>query len=326
MFKKITIASLAALLCAAADLPLLERFDATDAVNGNLLNGAAIDTAAGLDKGALKAEGNGQGNRVLYTTRLPLTGGNSYAMSLNYRTSKINNYSFRVDVVYEGVKGKNQSYNMIASNVRWMQKTFDFTAPEGTTSATVRMRLVRAAAGSSLLVDNFRIEQVTEGTANTVHLTEFATDFNEWSLDKHPVLDHFMPGPGGSIVKDPAGAKSGDSYFKAIGNGTAMQYALYIDNIKMQGGANYVFEGSLKATDAFRHNANGMLIFFFKDANGTAVGQSRFHIRNTGDEWKDIKHQFAVPANCAWLDIGLNMRDRKENDIIQFDRISLKRQ
>ena len=326
MIRKVALTTLAALFCAAAELPLLERFDTADALSGNLLNEAAVEAELGLDKGALKAQGTGAVNVVIYNVMLPLTGGNNYAMSLNYRTEKMQNYAFRIDVLYESVKGKNESFNMIASNFRWMQKSFEFTAPEGATSATVRMRMVRAPEGSKLLVDNLKVEQLLPDVPGKIFIADFSTDFNGWCLDAHPVFDHFMPGPGGSIVKDAAQAKAGDSFFKAVGDNSKMQYALYIDNIKVNGNGNYVFQAAMKAADVYRQNANGMIIFFFKDAKGTAIGQSRFHIRPTGNEWKDIKHSFSVPEKCAFIDIGLNLRERTPEDAILLDCISFKQQ
>lgn len=325
--KKIVFAVAAAALgCAAIELPLLERFDAATDTQGSLLNGASIVEDAGLEKGALKLTGDATANRIIYSASLPITGGNTYALAFNYKTGKLQNYTFRVDVLYNGVKAKPESYNMVANDLRWAQKQVVFTAPEGATSATLRMRLVKAPAGSTLLVDNLRLEQKSTDTPSKINLCEFATDFTEWSLDKYPVFDHFMPGPGASIVKDAAVAKSGDTCFKATGDATPMQYALYIDNICTEPNAKYSFDGAYKATDAFKATATGILIFFYKDATGKAIGQSRFPIRATAGEWKPIQHTLTAPENCAFVDIGLNMRNAANTEYILLDQLSFKKQ
>ena len=102
MIRKIALTTLAAMLCAAAELPLLERFDSTANLKGTLSNGAELAIDEGLEKGALKASGDGAPNRIIYSVDLPATGGKQYALALDYRTSKLQNYAFRIDVIYKG--------------------------------------------------------------------------------------------------------------------------------------------------------------------------------------------------------------------------------
>ena len=60
-----------------------------------------------------------------------------------------------------------------------------------------------------------------------------------------------MPGKGGKIVNEWRHAKVGEAFFQAEGSGESMQYALYIDNIKVKPNSNYVFEAWIKATENF---------------------------------------------------------------------------
>ncbi|MBO4513115.1 MAG: hypothetical protein J5746_10130 [Victivallales bacterium] len=323
MRKLFILLALAAVMTFAADFPLLERFDEGAPLKGQLQEGASIAPDAGVEKGALCAIGDGSKNRIIYSVDLPVEGGKQYALAFNYRTEKLANYTFRVDVVYKG-GGKPESFNMIASSWRWLHRTYEITAPEGAKGATLRLRLVGAPAGSRLLVDFLRMAPMVNGIAKGIHITDFETAFDGWRFDRHLIFDHFMPGPGGSVVNEWKEAKVGEAFFQAKGNGAPMQYALYIDNIKVTGNCNYIFEAWYKATKDFINNANGMLIFFYKDAKGNAIGQSRFHIRYTNGAWKEIVHSFTVPENCAWVDIGLNMRKMKEKEVIQLDHIRFK--
>ncbi len=325
MKKILALITMAAMFCClAVDFPLLERFDSPDSIKGTVSGGAVVSKDMGVEKGALQAIGDGSPNKVIYSVELPAQGGKSYALAFNYRTENLQNYAFRIDVLFEGAAAKPMSWNLVASRHRWTHKIYEFTAPDGVTGATLRLRLTGAPKGSQLLVDFLRMAPMVNGIARGIHITDFETAFDGWIFNKHLIFDHFMLAPGSSIVNEWKEAKVGEAFLKAVGTGEPMQYAFYIDNLKVTGNCSYIFEAWHKATDIFRFNAKGMLIFFYKDANGKAIGQSRYHIRPTGGEWKEFLHTFTVPANCEWVDIGLNMRRLKETDVILFDHMRFK--
>ena len=117
-----------------------------------------------------------------------------------------------------------------------------------------------------------------------------------------------MPNAGrASIENEWRKAKVGEAFLQASGSGEPMQYAFYIENIVLKPRHNYIFEAWLNATDSFSFAANGILIFFYKDAAGKAIGQSRYHIRPTAGEWKEFAHAFTPGKQCL-ADIGMNMR------------------
>ena len=307
---------------------ILERFDTTD-TRGTLNNGAVIDPQAGLERGALVATGNGTKMQYFYSYEMPVTPGETFALALNYRTTdNFPTTGWLAVVAFTPEPGKTappsfygRSYRM--SN-RWMHRRHEFTIPDGVRKARVLLRFDNVPDTEQLRIDNLRVAPVIDGIAKGIDLTDFETDFDQWSFDRHLIFDHLMPGPGASIENEWRKAKVGEAFLQAKGSGEPMQYAFYIENIVLKPQHNYIFEAWLNATDSFSFAGNGILIFFYKDANGKAIGQSRYHIRPTAGEWKEFAHTFTAPENSAWLDIGMNMRKMTANDVIQLDHIRLR--
>lgn len=320
-----------ALIMALAALPwlnaetILERFDTPD-LRGELSRGAAIDPQGGLERGALVVSGNGESMQYFYTCEINATPGETYALALNYKTSaEFPNSGLLAIVAFTPERGQTAPasvyFRLPRMAQRWSHRRFTFTIPEGAHKARILLRLAGVPESGQVRIDHLRLAPVVDGIAKGIDLTGFETDFDQWKFDRHLVFDHFMPGPGASIENEWRKAKVGEAFFQAVGSGEPMQYALYIENIVLRPRRNYIFEAWLNASKSFSFNGNGILIFFYKDAEGKAIGQSRYHIRPTNGEWQEFAHTFSAPENCAWLDIGLNMRNMKTNDIIQLDHL-----
>lgn len=328
--KKKWMLSILTVLCAgwAGADALLERFDEEPAI-GKILGGAAIDPQGGLERGALKVTGNGQSLQYFYRYDVAGKPGDKFAVALDYKTTPgLVSNTFLILVTFDPAKGGQAPasvyFKLPKSSARWLHRQFEFTIPEGAVNTHIMLRLAGVPASESAWIDHFRVAPVVDGVAKGIDLETFETSFEDWSFDRHLIFDHFMPGPGGKVVNEWREAKIGEAFFQASGDDTPMQYALYIDDIKVKPNANYVFEAWYQATDGFKFQGNGILIFFYKDAEGKAVGQSRFHFRPTGGEWKELLHSFTTPENCAFVDIGLNMRNRKPEEFIRLDHIRLK--
>ena len=326
MKKTMTMLTLGLMLGASADA-VLERFDDPKHLSGSIIaaNGAEIVPQGGMEGGALKAKGQKKNLQYIYTHSVYGKPGDQFSVALNYTSSAPVSNNFLIIVTYHTKdKGKtigSSYFKLGLSTTRWTHRQFQFTLPENATKAEVALRLANVPPTGEVMVDFLRIVPVVDGTAKGIDLETFDTTFDGWAFDKHLIFDHFMPGRGGKVVNEWREAKVGEAFFQAEGSGEPMQYALYIDNIKVKPQSNYVFEAWYKATENFNFHANGMLIFFYKDSNGKDVGQSRFHIRSTNGEWKELLHSFTTPENCAFVDIGLNLRKMKATDIIKLDHI-----
>ncbi|MBQ9337600.1 MAG: hypothetical protein IJS14_09945 [Lentisphaeria bacterium] len=318
-----TLLSLLAVLAASAlpaEVTLLERFD-TDKVAGKLGPGAVLVADAGLEKGALTATGNGNPFQYFYTYAFPVKPGEKYSFGLDYRTPvKFPGTRLMAVIVYHAPKGAkvpaSQLFRLSASGGFWTHRLFDFTVPEGASGAELRLRLVKCGPQDRVAVDFLRL-----APQGKLDLTEFETAFDQWSFDRHLIFDRFMMRPGARIVGEWKEAKVGEAFFQADGNQTPMQYPLYIEDITVVPGQNYVFETWAKCTDSFRYPAKGMLIFFFTDANGKAVGQTRLHLRDTKGEWKEFSHSFTTPANAVRMSIGLNFRKISPQEYVRLDHL-----
>ncbi|MDD2403119.1 MAG: DUF6067 family protein [Victivallaceae bacterium] len=306
---------------------VLERFDSLP-VQGEIGEGGALEDSTGLEKGALRANGLNKSLQYFYSYKQSVKPGEKYAFSFNYRTTaKMPNGAFLALVVFDPLRGvkppPSSLYFKLYSSKDWRHRQFEFTVPEGTNQARVLFRLAGAPESESVWIDHFRLASVVDGTAKGVDLTNFETAFDDWKFDRHLVFEHFMI-KNGKVVIDWRNAKVGEAFFEAYGNNEKMQYALYIDNIRVKPKHEYVFEAWFQATDSFAYAANGILIFFYKDADNKAIGQSRYHIRPTKGEWKELIHSFSTPENCAFVDIGLNMRNQPASSIVRFDHIRFK--
>lgn len=310
---------------AAADT-LLERFDELP-VHGKLLEGAALQPDGGVERGALKAVGNGKSLQYFYSYELNAKAGETYRVALNYKTS--GQAPFLLLVVFDPPKGGKAPpsiyFRLPRTGERYVHRQFTFTVPEGAAKARILLRLAGAPETEWVLVDFLRLAPVADGVAKGIDLTEFETLFDQWEFNRHLVFDHFMLGPGGAIIHEWKEAKIGEAFFRANGNGQPMQYPLYIDNLTVQPNTNYIFEAWIKATAAFRFNGNGMLIFFYKDENGKALGQSRYHVRPTDGEWVELLHSFTTPEKCAFVDIGLNIRNQPATEFVQLDHLRFRK-
>ena len=311
---------LAALSLAAAQVNLFERFDQMP-VKGKLMGGSKIDPASGVEKGALTAKGNEQNFQYIYQYKFPVKPGEKYTVTFNAKTPVAGLF---VLVLFEPEKGKPAIKPIIvrvgSTANNWSFKIFDFTVPEGAVNGDLRLRLVKCLPKQEFFIDHLRLS-----TPERLHMTDFETAFDGWVFNKHLIFDRFMMRNTGTIVNEWKEAKVGEAFFKATGNGARMQYPLYIENLKVIPGCNYAFTAFIKASESFRYPNNGMIIFFYKDAKGRPVGQSRYHIRATNGEWKEFTHAFTVSPEAVMLDIGLNMRKMPAKEFVQLDHIRFKK-
>ncbi|MBE6402508.1 MAG: hypothetical protein E7039_02145 [Lentisphaerae bacterium] len=308
---------------------VLERFDDPKMITGKIIpgSGAELDLTGGVERGALRAKGQKKNLQYIYEHSVYGKPGDKFAVALNYTSTAHVSNNFLIVVLYQTKdKGKtigSKYFKLGLSMTRWTHRQFEITLPEGATKAQVLLRLANVPPTGEVKVDFFRIAPVVNNRAKGIDLETFDTTFDGWRFDQHLIFDHFMPGRGGKVVNEWREAKVGEAFFQAEGSGEPMQYALYIDNIRVNPTSNYVFEAWYKATKNFQYHANGMLIFFYKDKDGNALGQSRFHIRNT-EEWKELLHTFTTPEKCEFVDIGLNMRKMKQDDKIKLDHLRFK--
>ncbi len=313
---------------------ILERFDTADKVAGKIIPAGKAELLAegGVERGCLHAKGINNSYQYIYTCPVKGKPGDKFAIALNYKTTKNIGSGFMFIITYDVPRGTkaipSTRFVLHQSYYRWTHKQFEITIPEGATGANVALRLAGMRPQDEVWVDFLRIAPVVNGVAKGIDLESFDTTFDQWAFDKHLIYDHFMPAAGGKVVNEWREAKVGEAFFQAEGSGEGMQYALYIDNIKVKPNSNYVFEAWIKATENFKFNANGMLIFFYKDKNGKISkgkpSQSRYHVRNTNGQWKELIHTFTTPADCEFVDIGLNMRSMKASDIIKLDHLRFK--
>ena len=308
---------------------ILERFDDPKRVTGTIEsgNGGELILTGGVERGMLRAVGQNKNLQYFYNHDVSGKPGDKFTVALNYTSTASVRNNFMLVVLYQTTEKRktlgSTIYKLGPSTSRWTHRQFEFTLPQGADKAQVLLRLANVPPSGIVKVDFFRIAPVINGRAKGIDLETFDTTFDDWRFDKHLIFDHFMLGRGGKVVNEWREAKVGEAFFQAEGSGEPMQYAFYIDNIKVKPNSNYVFEAWLKATENFKFSANGILIFFYKDKSGKAVGQSRYHIR-PAREWKELIHAFTTPENCAFVDIGLNMRKMKAEDKIKLDHLRFK--
>ncbi len=311
--------------------PLLERFDPGVAPSGQLLGGGLIAPGEGMEGGALKAVATGK-NDCFYRIELRLKGGSSYALAFNYRTSaNVHNYLMSVNVSYRNESGapsgKAFEHRLIASE-HWTHRRLALDAPDGTVSAMLELRLDgRIPVGEFALFDFLRTAEIKDNVARGIDIGEFDTDFEIWSFDRYLVFDHFCLKAGGSIETEWRKAKFGEAFFKAVGNGSPMQYSMMIENLKVSPMTNYAFTAWINSSAAFSMRTSNILIFFYKDKDFKDLGESRLYPESNDNvgEWREIVHSFTTPKDCEYLCIGLNMRNVTEKDELLLDRMKLAR-
>ncbi|MBO4344490.1 MAG: hypothetical protein J5833_01965 [Victivallales bacterium] len=302
----------------------IERFD--DA-SMKCPDGASIESDAGIEKGALAVEGRMQNYQIAYAKTFDALPGEQYSFALQFRTSaNFPSQNFITLVVFRDEKGTQCAESVYfrhpRSSSRFMHRTGTFTVPEKTATVSVMLRMVNVPQSEKLWVDNLRIGKVRkDGTAKGITLDSFDVSFDNWRLDSYLLFERLMLGAGGSIVNEWKQAKVGEAFFRCNGSGEPMQYSMMIENMNVAENSNYVFEGFYKAGKDFDFNGHGILIFFQKDRDGKALGQTRFHIRDTNGEWKKILHTFTTPPDCAFIDIGLNTRNMKPEEEVCLDHI-----
>ena len=127
---------LAACLLGAAQVNLFERFDQIPS-KGQLTGGATIAADAGVEKGALTANGNGKNFQYIYQYKFPAKPGEKYTITLNAKTSGKNTGLFVV-VLFDSEKGKPAVkpllFRIAPTRNEWYFKIFDFTVPAGATA------------------------------------------------------------------------------------------------------------------------------------------------------------------------------------------------
>ena len=313
--------TLQVLVC-AAQVSLFERFD-TLPTKGTLADGSTLAPGAGMEKGALTAKGNGKNFQYIYFYKFPAQGGEKYSLTFNVKTSGPGAGVLAM-LLFNNAKGKPAIkpvyFRVGNTGGNWSFRIFNFTVPEGATGAELRLRMVKASPKQQIWIDHLRL-----APQGKLDLTAFETTFDDWQFNRHLVFDRFIMRNTGTIINEWKEAKVGEAFFRATGNKERLQYPLYIENLSVTPGCSYIFSAFLKASGSFRYPNNGMIIFFFKDANGRPVGQSRYRIGATNGEWKEFSHTFTVAPKGVKLDIGLNMRRMPENEFIQLDHIRFRK-
>ncbi|MBR6371794.1 MAG: hypothetical protein IKS20_01290, partial [Victivallales bacterium] len=328
--------SLLLLLCCAAlycqdFTPLLERFDPGQAPIGQVLEHGAIAPGEGMESGALKAVASGV-HECFYRIELNFKGSKSYALAFNYMTSpKLSNYLTYVNVTYRNASGARIGAafeKRLTASKHWTHRRLTLEAPDGTASALLELSLDRRIPkGEYALFDFLRVAEIKDNVARGIDIGEFDTDFEIWKFDRHLVFDHFCLKDGGSIETEWRKAKFGETFFKAVGNGSPMQYSMMIENLKVSALTNYAFTAWINSSAAFSMRTSNILIFFYKDKNFKDLGESRLYPASSKNvkEWREIVHSFTTPENCEYLCIGLNMRNVSEKDELLLDRMRLAR-
>lgn len=334
MHKKMFGLSLAAMLSATAfavnAMPVLERFDPNTENNGTILSSGSVVPGEGLESGALKGTATGK-FEAFYRHKMNTVAGKTYVLAFNYKTSaRLNNYMTYVRLIFTPAPGsprvKPIEKRLIATK-HWRHERIEFTAPAGTAGVTVELMLDgRVPKGENVWIDFFRANEFKDGKAAGIDIENFETDFEIWTFDRHLIFDHFMFKDGGSVVTEWRRAKSGETFFQALGNNHPMQYSLAIENIKVSPRTNYAFSGLINSAAAYARHAASIIIFFYKDKNGKSLGESRLYpTSNKAGEWREISHSFTTPEKCEFIDIGLNMRRVSAKDPLLLDRIKFTR-
>ena len=310
---------------ATLPVPYLERFDAP---LEKMLPHTAIAEGMGLEKGALEVTGAKDSNQVGFIVPFDVSPGDQYAFQLVYKTTKgVVGGTFITQAVFYDETGRKQVapttyFKHPSSWKRFTHRLGVFTIPEGCGMVRLMLRFAGMAPDSKVWVDNLRIGKLgSDGQPKAILLDSFDTTFDSWDLNHHLVFERFCMGDGGKIVQEWKEAKIGEAFFKCTGTLEPMQYSLMIENLVLKPQHNYILEGYYKASDDFCHNGHGILICFQKDIEGKAIGQTRFHIRNTDDEWKPFTHTLTTLPECYALDIGLNTRNMKETEYVCLDHL-----
>ena len=66
-----------------------------------------------------------------------------------------------------------------------MHRRHEFTIPEGVRKARVLLRFDLIPDTAQVRIDNLRVAPVIDGIAEGIDLTDFETDFDQWSLARH---------------------------------------------------------------------------------------------------------------------------------------------
>ncbi|MBR4221758.1 MAG: hypothetical protein IKR81_11410, partial [Victivallales bacterium] len=312
-------------LAATLPVPYLERFDEP---LEKMLPHTAIADGMGLEKGALEVTGAKDSNQIGFIAPFDVTPGEEYAFGLVYKTTKnVVGGTFITQAVFYNERGTKQVapttyFKFPTSPARFTHRLGVFTVPENCGHVKLMLRFAGMATDAKVWVDNLRIGKVGEikGT-NAILIDNFETTFDSWDLNHHLIFEHFCMGNGGKIVNEWKQAKIGEAFFQCNGSMEKMQYSLMIENLVLKPQHNYILEGYYKATDDFTFNGHGILICFQKDKNGKAIGQSRFHIRETKGEWKPFTHTFTTLPDCYAVDIGLNTRNMKPEEYVCLDHL-----
>ena len=334
MNRKLLLPALLFTLIGATNIlqavPVLERFDKQETLQGKLLNNGVLAPGEGLESGALKGSSCGK-LAPFYSQSIKTEGGKTYVLAFNYKTSaKVNNYMLYVRLRFAAAPGgktvKLEEKRLIASAF-WKHNRIEFTPPAGTVETTVELLLDgRVPKSESVWIDFLRCNILKDGKAAGIDIEGFETDFEIWTFDRHLIFDHFMFKDGGSVVTEWRKAKSGETFFQAQGINHPMQYSLMIENIKVSPRTNYAFSALVNTAKAYGRHAASILIFFYKDKNGKSLGESRLYPTSAkADQWREVAHSFTTPEKCEFVDIGLNMRRVGPKDLFLLDRIKFSR-
>jgi len=306
---------------------MLERFDHPD-IQGQISGGAIVALEGGLEKGALQVSGTNNASQTIYSVDFAVAPAQAYSFSFNFRTSNQfpgSNLHVRVEFYNadgEKVTAGNPLWRLTRTNNIWRRRQFEVVAPESARRASIYLCLVRIPQEERVWIDNFCLEPFPDGLPHKVNLSSFETTFDDWRLDRQPLFDHFMISSG-RIIQDWQNAKVGEAYFEAYGNSAKMQYPLYIDNIRVKPNHDYIFQAWMQADENFSFDGNGMIIFFFRDIDGNNCkphAAPYLKIRPSRD-WKAISHSIRTPENCAFVDIGLNLRNQPASSTVRLDHL-----
>ena len=297
---------------------------------GKVLGGGVLVPGEGLESGALQGVATGK-FEPFYSYKMKTEPGKTYVLAFNYKTSaKLNNYMTYVRFRHNPLPGTPRqkfTEKRLFASAHWKHERIEFTVPAGTESTTVELLLDhRVQKGEKIWIDFFRANELKDGKAAGIDIENFETDFEIWTFDRHLIFDHFMMKDGGSVVTEWRKAKSGETFFQALGTNHPMQYSLAIENIKVSPRTNYAFSGLINSAAAYARHAASIIIFFYKDKDGKSLGESRLYpTSNKAGEWREIAHSFTTPEKCEFVDIGLNMRKVGANDPLLLDRIKFVR-
>jgi len=273
--------------------------------------------------------GNGNGYDMFYLTSygatvVPATAGETFTAVASFKAA-VTPRQFRLEMNFRG-SSPTTSYGAYVtdSTTAWTQNYVTATAPAGTTSVDITIRIASAVNGEVHYGDCFGLWRGTDTFWSAPYFPDGVNVLSPNNASVETDTSGFVP-IGATLARSTAKSLTGSASLAitSTGSGTIQAYTpLGSSGFAVEPGRQYTATVSMLAATTPRTIYTG--IWWYDSGGGYITSSSSGTFTSSTTEWTTMTANGIAPANAVWAGVGMIFQTAAgANEVHYADRIGL---